>query len=189
MAEEKKIINFMGARKIAMMFSALLLLGAVYSLFDKQLAFGLDFTGGTQIEVLYERSVELGTVRKTLEEAGFDGAFRALPFHVAFLVFQAEIMTVVRLDIGAQCVAVIQDNTGSGGREMGWQGMFHGFGIRSVRIAEEGVRSRWPAIVSRYNLTPKLRSNITVSMRGRPMTLVWEPTIPSTKIAPLPCKA
>ena len=46
------IINFMGQRKIASIVSVFLVLGSIVSFTTKGLVLGLDFTGGTQIEVL-----------------------------------------------------------------------------------------------------------------------------------------
>ena len=48
---ELKIYNFMGLRRIAVIFSAVLLLVSTVSLFSQGLVLGLDFSGGTQIEV------------------------------------------------------------------------------------------------------------------------------------------
>lgn len=67
-------IDFMGKRRIALIFSVALLLTSVGSLFFKGLNFGIDFTGGTLLEVGYEQPVELSEVRQALGEGGFDGA-------------------------------------------------------------------------------------------------------------------
>jgi preprotein translocase subunit SecF len=67
-----KIINFMGQRKLAMTFSALLLSISIGSLFVKQLNWGLDFTGGTLVEVHYSDSAPLEEVRQTLTGGGFE---------------------------------------------------------------------------------------------------------------------
>jgi preprotein translocase subunit SecF len=66
-----KIINFMGQRRLAMSFSALLLLASVTSLAINQLNWGLDFTGGTLVEVHYSDSAPLEEVRQTLTQGGF----------------------------------------------------------------------------------------------------------------------
>jgi preprotein translocase subunit SecF len=65
-------IDFMSKRKYAMMFSALLLLISIGSLAVNQLNFGIDFTGGTLVEVGYPSSVELADVQTTLSSKGFD---------------------------------------------------------------------------------------------------------------------
>lgn len=69
--ESNKVINFMGTRLIATLFSALLLLGSVGSLVVNGLNFGLDFTGGLQVEVEYEHKADLEQIRSTLSEAGY----------------------------------------------------------------------------------------------------------------------
>ena len=56
-------INFVGIRKIALAFSAVLLLISAYSIVTNSLNFGIDFTGGTMIEVGYPQAVDLGEVR------------------------------------------------------------------------------------------------------------------------------
>jgi len=66
--------DFMGKRKLALVFSILLILFSLYTLVDKGLNFGLDFTGGALIEVNYPESVDLQNVRATLTKAGFPEA-------------------------------------------------------------------------------------------------------------------
>ena len=68
-----KVYNFMGLRKIAAIFSALLLVASVVSLSTKGLVLGLDFSGGTQIEVGYEQPADIAGIRQQLEGAGFEG--------------------------------------------------------------------------------------------------------------------
>jgi len=70
----KTKIDFMGKRKLAMIFSILLILLSIGSLATRGLSFGIDFTGGTLIEVAYPDSAELGGIRDLLEEAGYDDA-------------------------------------------------------------------------------------------------------------------
>jgi preprotein translocase subunit SecF len=67
-------IDFMGQRRIAAMISGALLLVSVASLAVRGLEFGIDFTGGTLIEVGYAEPADLGQVRRTLAESGFDQA-------------------------------------------------------------------------------------------------------------------
>ena len=64
-------IDFMGRRKVAMIFSAVLLLVSIGSLATRGLEFGLDFTGGTLIEVNYPAAPDLGDVRGALDAAGY----------------------------------------------------------------------------------------------------------------------
>lgn len=66
--------DFMSKRKITMLFSAVLILLSVGSLATRGLNFGLDFTGGTLIELGYSHPVDLTSVRSTLETTGFPEA-------------------------------------------------------------------------------------------------------------------
>jgi len=67
-------INFLGKRKIAMVFSLILIVISLASLAIRGLTFGIDFTGGTLVEVAYQDTVAIDDVRKTLSTAGFDDA-------------------------------------------------------------------------------------------------------------------
>jgi preprotein translocase subunit SecF len=69
---ELKVYNFMGIRKYAVIFSAILLSVSAWSLYTQGLELGLDFTGGTQIEVGYEQPANVGELREKLATAGFD---------------------------------------------------------------------------------------------------------------------
>lgn len=70
----KTPIDFMKYRVLAAALSVLLVLGSIGSLVVKQLNLGLDFTGGTLIEVGYAEAVELSSVRETLSGAGYTDA-------------------------------------------------------------------------------------------------------------------
>jgi preprotein translocase subunit SecF len=67
-----KVINYMKWRQLAAILSILLVLGSIGSLLTKGLVLGLDFTGGTQIEVGFEGDADLGKVRNQLVAAGFE---------------------------------------------------------------------------------------------------------------------
>ncbi|MEM6773893.1 MAG: protein translocase subunit SecF [Pseudomonadota bacterium] len=69
-----KTINFMGSRRVAAAFSVVLLLATLGSLVLRQLNLGLDFTGGTLVELHYAESANLGAIRETLTTAGYEGA-------------------------------------------------------------------------------------------------------------------
>lgn len=64
-------IDFMGARLYAALFSLILFLGSIVSLWVNGLHFGLDFTGGIQIEVTYKQEADIPAVRFALEKAGY----------------------------------------------------------------------------------------------------------------------
>ncbi|MEQ8262829.1 protein translocase subunit SecF [Pseudohaliea sp.] len=69
-----KVFNFMGWRLAAVVFSAVLLVTAIGSLAVRQLEWGLDFTGGTLVEVHYGDSADLDAIRDTLDSGGYEGA-------------------------------------------------------------------------------------------------------------------
>ncbi len=69
-----RTINFMGVRNVAFAVTVLLTLLALFSWFHKGLNYGLDFTGGTLIELTYERPADLGKVREELVSAGYHDA-------------------------------------------------------------------------------------------------------------------
>jgi preprotein translocase subunit SecF len=70
----KTNIDFMGKRKIAFATSLILIILSVVTLFTRDLNFGLDFTGGTLIEVSYPTAPEISDVRSNLADAGMNNA-------------------------------------------------------------------------------------------------------------------
>ncbi len=70
----KRVINFMAVRNVAFFLTLLLTVASLASLAVKGLNFGLDFTGGTLVELNYESPVALEEVRGQLAEGGFEGA-------------------------------------------------------------------------------------------------------------------
>jgi preprotein translocase subunit SecF len=68
----KTHIDFMSQRKIALIFSAIMIVASIVSLSTRGLNFGLDFTGGTLIEVGYPSAPDTNDVRENLANAGFD---------------------------------------------------------------------------------------------------------------------
>jgi preprotein translocase subunit SecF len=68
----KTNIDFMSQRKMALIFSAVLIIASIASLTVRGLNFGLDFTGGTLIEVGYPSAPDTTEVRENLANAGFD---------------------------------------------------------------------------------------------------------------------
>jgi preprotein translocase subunit SecF len=110
-----KVINFMGQRKLAMLFSLVLLLGSIGSLATKQLNWGLDFTGGTLVEVHYSETADLNAIRKTLNTEGYSGAI--------VVSFGSDRDVMIRLSKGysdqqgAELLGLLQD-TFAGGVEL-----------------------------------------------------------------------
>lgn len=67
-------VNFMRLRIPAMVLSTMLILGSIVSLGVNSLNWGLDFTGGTLIEVGYEDAANLEAIRVQLNGADFEDA-------------------------------------------------------------------------------------------------------------------
>ena len=72
--KDKSRIDFMGKRKYALVLSSLLIVISLLSLAMRGLNFGIDFTGGTLIEVGYPDAVDLGGLRDVLQDAGYGDA-------------------------------------------------------------------------------------------------------------------
>ncbi len=70
----KRVINFMGARHVAAVISLLMIVASLASLADRGLNFGLDFTGGTLIELNYEQAADLNKIRSQLQEGAYPDA-------------------------------------------------------------------------------------------------------------------
>ncbi len=66
-------LNFMQYRKVAGSISVALILLSLLSLSTQQLEWGLDFTGGTLVEVSYNDPVVPQVIRNQLSEAGYEG--------------------------------------------------------------------------------------------------------------------
>lgn len=73
MAQAEFNFDFMGYRKIAASISLLLVLLSVATLAVNQVNWGLDFTGGTLVEVYYDHSVSPEAIRVELDNAGYVG--------------------------------------------------------------------------------------------------------------------
>jgi preprotein translocase subunit SecF len=67
-------VNFMKYRFVAMIFSSVLIIGSIVSLATNQLNWGLDFTGGTVIQVNYPDGANLELIREELSNANFPDA-------------------------------------------------------------------------------------------------------------------
>lgn len=67
-------IDFLGRRRTALIVSVVVLLVSIGAIAIRGLNFGIDFTGGTLVEVGYNDTVEIQGVRLALAEGGFDDA-------------------------------------------------------------------------------------------------------------------
>lgn len=71
---KNKEFDFMRWRKIAAVLSVLMVLVSLGSLFTKGMTLGLDFTGGTLVEVEFSEAVDLEPIRDILAQGGIDDA-------------------------------------------------------------------------------------------------------------------
>ncbi len=67
-------VDFMGARKWTALLSVTIFLVSITALFVNGLKWGLDFTGGTQIQVAYTQVADLPAIRDSLYKIGFKEA-------------------------------------------------------------------------------------------------------------------
>jgi len=103
---EDKVYNFMGYAKPALALSLILIVLSLGSLITKGLSFGLDFTGGTLVEVEYSQPVAIEEIKATLNADGYQN----------FVVqkFGADTSILVRLqesfddDIGLHLVSALR---------------------------------------------------------------------------------
>ena len=66
---EETNINFIGLRKMAFVLSIALIIGGLFLAFDKKLNFGIDFTGGTLVEIKTKAEVaDIPAMRTELAE-------------------------------------------------------------------------------------------------------------------------
>ena len=66
--------DFLNKRKLAATISIVLIVAGIVSLFVRSLDFGIDFTGGTLVEVSYEDSTQVSAIRSQLRDAKFEDA-------------------------------------------------------------------------------------------------------------------
>jgi preprotein translocase subunit SecF len=74
MAVKETTFDFMGRRVLAYVFSSILLLGSVTGLVMNGLNFGIDFTGGTLVELGYPEPADLNAIRSALGTSEFGDA-------------------------------------------------------------------------------------------------------------------
>ncbi|MFK0354627.1 protein translocase subunit SecF [Campylobacter jejuni] len=67
---EKKIYDFMRMRFAAISLSFILFFGSIYLLWDRGLQYGIDFSGGTLVQLKYENAAPITQIREILEKKG-----------------------------------------------------------------------------------------------------------------------
>lgn len=72
--DKGKIYDFMGVRYLFLAISAILFIGSIVLISTWGLKFGIDFSGGTLIQVKYDQAAPLNDIRSRLEKAGIEGA-------------------------------------------------------------------------------------------------------------------
>lgn len=101
-----KVLPFMSHRLAAAVLSGLLVLGSLGSLAFQGLNLGLDFTGGTLVELGYSEPANLNAVREVLVAEGFEDA------RVQFFGSEREVMIRLRADddpqLGDRIVSLMQ---------------------------------------------------------------------------------
>jgi preprotein translocase subunit SecF len=109
----KETVAFMRYRKVALIFSIVLMLASVVSLATNKLNFGLDFTGGTLIEVGFDESADLTKVRAIMDSNGFDDAVVQLYGSSRDVVIRLAPREDVKAEmLGNQVLDILQAGTG-----------------------------------------------------------------------------
>ncbi|HRK01711.1 MAG TPA: protein translocase subunit SecF, partial [Oligoflexia bacterium] len=64
-------IDFMGKRYIWVAISTIAVLGSILLVFTKGLNYGIDFTGGAEVQLAFQNSVSVGELRELMDQGGF----------------------------------------------------------------------------------------------------------------------
>jgi preprotein translocase subunit SecF len=152
----KREFQFVGHRRRAFIFSAVLLLVAVASIATQGLRFGIDFTGGFLIEVGFDESQSLDPVREALGDEGFEdfqvqhfGSSREILIRIAPTITEGEaeagaglsddVLTVLRrsLDQAPEMrrVEFVGPQVGQELREQGGLAMLYALGMILIYVA------------------------------------------------------
>jgi len=73
---QKTSFNFIKHRKIAYIISSILLIAGMTSLFVRGLNYGIDFKGGSEVVIRFDKTVDVGTVRSIMRQAGVSGSVK-----------------------------------------------------------------------------------------------------------------
>ena len=108
MSEKKYRFDFMRRRRFAYIFSAVLLLGAVFCLATRGLNFGIDFTGGTLVELGYSTPADLDAIRDRLAASEFsDAVVQAFGSPLDVLVRLPQNTAIGDADISSRVLALL----------------------------------------------------------------------------------
>jgi len=109
----KNTVAFMSYRKAALLLSIVLMLASVVSLATNKLNFGLDFTGGTLIEIGFEQAADLNKIRSLMDTNGYDDAVVQLYGSSRDVVIRLATRENVKADmLGNQVLDILQSGTG-----------------------------------------------------------------------------
>jgi preprotein translocase subunit SecF len=109
----KETVAFMSYRKGAMIFSIILMLASIFSLSTNKLSLGLDFTGGTLIEVGFEQAADLTKIRQVLDSNGYDDAVVQLYGSSRDVVIRLAERQGVKVEmLGNEVMSALEEGTG-----------------------------------------------------------------------------
>lgn len=109
----KETVNFMKYRKVALIFSVILMLGSITSLATNKLNFGLDFTGGTLLEVGFENPAELDQIRTIMKGNGYSDAIVQFYGSSRDIVIRLATREGVKAEmLGNEILSLLKEGTG-----------------------------------------------------------------------------
>jgi preprotein translocase subunit SecF len=103
-------LDFLKFKNVALAFSAILLIISLTAISMKGLNLGLDFTGGTLVQVAYETDADHNAIRSTLRDAGYNKAV-VQPFGTPkdVMIRLAPVAGKEAVEIGNQVVKQLRD--------------------------------------------------------------------------------
>ncbi|MBL0709970.1 MAG: protein translocase subunit SecF [Colwellia sp.] len=109
----KETVAFMKYRKVAFIFSAFLMIASIVSLSVNKLNFGLDFTGGTLIEVGFDQAADLQKLRKLMQDNGHDDAIVQFYGSSRDVVIRLGLREDVKAEmLGNEILSILENGTG-----------------------------------------------------------------------------
>jgi len=111
--------DFLGKRKIAFATSGILILLSLVFLLAKGLNFGIDFTGGTLVEVKFTQAANIADVRESLVPAGYGAAIiQEFGSPEEILIRIQNVTDKDSSAISSEILTALEKNSGSGSVEM-----------------------------------------------------------------------